>query len=365
MLTSEDLKRDSVEWIDGTLRIVAKFNSSSFYSKSADLYIYPDHPRSEISIKLLLDISEGDSVSVKVQDLQGNGYRSEFQGKGYGKLLFRVAVQCLQIYFDDKDPSTIQIQGRLSDDGDPDGSLGKECSSRRSSFWASLGFEVLEPDNSYSKMTASLDTLIARLPSDTGQISSFGLKSRYVNIQNFWVFDERPFIQLGDLKFIEGLNMNIWPRYANPSDKELADARGFQHKTTSAISYTILFFLLIFSTWLGLKIQSAAPLIIIILVPFISGFIGSSIIPYIPFLNKLEPVVKKRQQFIKTSRDLEEQMNLEREGINSRLRIAFSYIFPNLNFHGKDMLHYDLIMLIKKQINSPEVTAAIRPNLPI
>jgi hypothetical protein len=29
------------------------------------------------------------------------------------------------------------------------------------------------------------------------------------------------------------------------------------------------------------------------------------------------------------------------------------------------MLHYDLIMLIKKQINSPEVTAAIRPNLPI
>lgn len=364
MLTSEDLKRDSLEWIDGKLRIVAKFNSSSFASKSADLYIYPDYPESEISIKLLLEISEGDSPSVKVQDLQGNGYRSEFQGKGYGKLLFRIAVQCLQIYFEDEDPSTIQVLGRLSDAGDPDGSLGQECSRRRSSFWDSLGFELLEPDHSYSKMTASLDTLISKLSIHTDQISSFGLKSRYVNIQSFWVSDERPFIQLGDLKFIEGIDMNIWPRYANPSDKELAEARGFQHKITSAISYTILFSLIILSIWLSLKIQSAAPLLIIILAPIISGFIGSSIIPHIPFINKLEPAVKKRQKFIKTSRDLEEQMNLEREGINSRLRTAFSYIFPNLNFHGKDMLHYDLIMLIKKQLNSPEVTAAIRPNLP-
>ncbi|WP_316348910.1 hypothetical protein [Desulfuromonas acetoxidans] len=94
--------------------------------------------------------------SLYVEDLQGNGYYSNFQGKGTGTFLFNTALQFLKNHY----PDSILVSGQMSTVGDPDEpDQAEACRNFRSNFWQSFGFTVVPGDIGYEKVEAKLGEL--------------------------------------------------------------------------------------------------------------------------------------------------------------------------------------------------------------
>lgn len=95
----------------------------------------------------------GDEITV--QDLVGNGEGTQYQDKGYGTLLFNLALQVIRvIYLDDPDTTVMGDVSNKSDSADIEG-----CAKRRNHFWNSFGFTLVDPSAPNTPMSSPLHAL--------------------------------------------------------------------------------------------------------------------------------------------------------------------------------------------------------------
>lgn len=116
--------------------------------------------------------------SIKIQDIQGNGYYSGLQGKGIGTLLFNTALQILKYKYSED----IKVMGQMSPVGDPEEpNLAEECRQHRAGFWKSFGFEIVAGEqHGWELIKAKLKELNPKM---NGLV--LNKYSRFVNINEF------------------------------------------------------------------------------------------------------------------------------------------------------------------------------------
>jgi hypothetical protein len=206
-ITPETLD-EGIVWINGNLKVSARISDSG----TSYVQIHPDHPNTHPVIQLTLNIG----TRIEVLDLNGNGYFSGLQGRGYGRLALNIAIELLTLIC----PPDIVVTGHISDQSDPDDRKAKaECFIRRQCFWTDAGFTLKEPHSPTTYMSAKLSELNIR--PEAARPNS-GLLKRTLDLDEFWLESDPPVLQPGDKFLITEFCPSSFPEL--PDEKELIEA---------------------------------------------------------------------------------------------------------------------------------------------
>lgn len=216
MVTKEQLEK-GIEWISGKTKITVEYDGSH-----VDIALYPDYPNEQSHISLFLDIQWNNRV--RVTDLVGNGYYSDYQGGGYGTLIFNIGIQALYAFYGitPSDPLAheIVVFGKVSSSGDPDEDPARsECRDRRNGFWAGHGFKLKEPEEFDTTMKARLVDLHLRV----GGMTANGTP-RTVELEEFWLKGEAPTLFKSDLQALMSANLEQFNLEACPTKADIEKA---------------------------------------------------------------------------------------------------------------------------------------------
>lgn len=138
----------TLEWSYGRTRVLVTFMATRFQTV-VEVKCYPGTDKTSFQgreIKVSALISEN---HITIEDLNGNGYSSEFQNQGFGTLVVNVLILNIQEYlfrqgYDYHDRRWV-VRAEISTVGDPDEEPQKtQCRERRVHFWHRFGLTLAE-----------------------------------------------------------------------------------------------------------------------------------------------------------------------------------------------------------------------------